>query len=130
MNCFSAFDSLLFSIQERSKYTAPCGVKLGEPVVGYRVGATVGVKLGMSELNSVWLVGANVGNKVGAKVTVSRVYIRLRACVALRGRVIVRACSTNAHVQDCVCVCGCVRVCVRAYVRAYVCMCACPTNKR
>ena len=54
-------------------------MKLGEAVVGYRVGATVGVKLGMSELNSVWLVGANVGNKVGARVTGSRAYIHARA---------------------------------------------------
>ena len=35
---------------------------VGNPVVGERVGTTVGVKVGMSELNSVRLVGARVGN--------------------------------------------------------------------
>ena len=47
------------------------GLVVGEPVVGERVGTTVGVRLGMSELNSVRLVGASVGNGVGAGVPVT-----------------------------------------------------------
>ena len=44
---------------------------VGERVVGERVGTTVGVRVGMSELNSVRLVGASVGNGVGAHVSVT-----------------------------------------------------------
>ena len=44
------------------------GSEVREPVVGKPVGASVGV----SELNSAALVGANVGNEVRANITSSK----------------------------------------------------------
>ena len=44
------------------------GLDVGEPVPVKPVGTAVGVRVGVSELNSVTLLDANVGIKVGAEV--------------------------------------------------------------
>ena len=54
------------------------GLKVGETVVGERVGTTVGASVGMSELKPLRLVGINVGVEVTVDTMQSN---DLHACV-------------------------------------------------
>ena len=47
---------------------------------------------------------------------------RVRACVRMRARTLVRACMCH---PTCTCACACLCVCMRARVHAYVCVCPC-----
>ena len=68
------------------------GLDVGEPVPGERVlgkpvGTAVGVRVGVSELNSVTLLDADVGIKVGAEVGAAVTAVTWHTLVRVRAHV-------------------------------------------